>query len=222
MPSMPWDLANTCQFDHSNVCVHQVFKRDKRTPKLFSAENDTHPGQVPLCLENLTPRCSLHEHLLSCACTGRKVANVATVGMSSTSLKMCRDSMQRQWASSLVVRRHSSDNTHKDCRVQRANVLAALIWLKVHNPFYTDIEIDMDAIRCLPSNGIPEELLTINQQSQQQNDTSCTNVTIVKLYQCCTHHTCIACNGKVLLEPPNNELNRCGNCQMMQCIHRQL
>ena len=33
-----------------------------------------------------------------------------------------------------------------------------------------------------------------------------------------TYRTCIACNGKVLLEPSNHELGRCGKCQMMQRV----
>jgi len=32
------------------------------------------------------------------------------------------------------------------------------------------------------------------------------------------YRTCITCNGKVLLDPSNNELGRCGECQMMQYI----
>lgn len=154
-------------------------KRDKRTPKLFSAENDIHPGQVPPWLENLT---QIDEMLIARAspimCVYRKKDGQR--GYSGHVLNLPQDVQgfldklpcNVSQLPVLVVRRHGSDNTHKDCRVRRANVLTALQWLKAHNPFYTNIEIDMDAIRCLPSNGIPEELLTIDQQSQIQNDTS--------------------------------------------------
>ena len=45
-------LPRYCLTSKSYVC-HRC-KRHKRSPKLFSAENDMDPGPVPLCLEGLT------------------------------------------------------------------------------------------------------------------------------------------------------------------------
>lgn len=62
----------------------------------------------------------------------------------------------------LIVHRRGADNTHKDFRVRRARVLGALYWLKQNNPCYKDITIDMDALANLPLDGVPEEILSID------------------------------------------------------------
>ena len=154
-------------------------KRDKRAPKLFSAENDMHPGRVPACLENLT---QIEEMLIARAspimCVYRKKGGQR--GYSGHVLNLPQDVQgfldklpcNVSDLPVLVVRRHGSDNTHKDCRVRRARVLGALEWLKTHNTFYADIEIDIDALQRLPSDGVPEELLTIREGSKQHHDGS--------------------------------------------------
>jgi len=37
--------------------------------------------------------------------------------------------------------------------VRRDRILAALQWLKVHNPYYADIQIDLAAVAALPADG---------------------------------------------------------------------
>ena len=54
----------------------------------------------------------------------------------------------------LVVRRSGADNTHRDFKVRRDCVLGALQWLKLHNPCYKDITIDMASIAKLPADGV--------------------------------------------------------------------
>ena len=63
----------------------------------------------------------------------------------------------------LVVQHHGVENTHKNFRVQRDHVLAALQWLKPNNPCYKDITIDMNS--CCKSScrwRVPAELLSVD------------------------------------------------------------
>jgi hypothetical protein len=58
----------------------------------------------------------------------------------------------------LIVRRHGAEDIHRDFTVRRHKVLEAVLWLKTNNPFFKDIEIDIDVIQSLQENGIPDEL----------------------------------------------------------------
>ena len=71
----------------------------------------------------------------------------------------------------LIIRRHGTDNTHRDCRVRRQKVLQAITWLKENNPFYADIVIDYESLERLPEDGIPTDLPTVEdpQSNEQQN-----------------------------------------------------
>ena len=42
--------------------------------------------------------------------------------------------------------------------VRRQKVQDALMWLRLHNPFYADISVDKDILASLPEDGIPPEL----------------------------------------------------------------
>ena len=64
----------------------------------------------------------------------------------------------------LVVRRMGQDNSHRDFKVRRTRVYDALVWLRDNNSFYQDIHINMDAVSSLPEDGVPEELLTVEEQ----------------------------------------------------------
>ncbi|KIO27201.1 hypothetical protein M407DRAFT_35682, partial [Tulasnella calospora MUT 4182] len=43
-------------------------------------------------------------------------------------------------------------------RVRRHRVLAALLWLKEHNPLYENVDIDEAALGQLPDGGVPESI----------------------------------------------------------------
>ena len=58
----------------------------------------------------------------------------------------------------LTITRQGATNTHHNFRVRRDKVLHALQWLKHNNKFFTDIEIDLDSVQCLPIDGIPDTL----------------------------------------------------------------
>ena len=71
-------------------------------------------------------------------------------------------SLPRKWVDLgyCVVRKVGNQaSKHKDFRVRRDRVLAALRWLKANNPFYSDIEIDADTIAELPHDGDVSHLL---------------------------------------------------------------
>ena len=75
----------------------------------------------------------------------------------------------------LIVCRHGAENTHSDFRVCREQVLLALQWLQANNPCYKDITVDHDALQLLPVDGIPPELLTVEERQEEfsaQEDTS--------------------------------------------------
>ena len=72
--------------------------------------------------------------------------------------------------------------------MRRDKVLQALIWLKHNNKYYTDIQIDLDSVQCLPVDGIPDTLLNLEltdhnnepitddePPTEQPNDTTCSN-----------------------------------------------
>ena len=56
------------------------------------------------------------------------------------------------------------DNSHRDFKFRRTRVYDALVWLRDNNRFYQDIHINMDAVSSLPEDGVPEELLTVEEQ----------------------------------------------------------
>ena len=62
----------------------------------------------------------------------------------------------------LVVRRHGANSSHVDLKVCRQSVLSALRWLKQNNPFYSDIEIDLNAFSSLPTDGTPDEMRSLH------------------------------------------------------------
>ena len=67
----------------------------------------------------------------------------------------------------LVVRHHGTENTHADFRVRRDKVLEALQWLQQNNRFYQDITIDHAALQNLSEDGVPSELLAIEEDGAE-------------------------------------------------------
>ena len=53
----------------------------------------------------------------------------------------------------LIVRKEGSDCTHRDFRVRKSVVLGALLWLKHHNKYYRNVNIDYDSLKELPEDG---------------------------------------------------------------------
>jgi hypothetical protein len=53
-------------------------------------------------------------------------------------------------------------------RVQRGHVRAALQWLKINNPYYSNIEIDEESLAALPEDDVPHELLNIVREERDE------------------------------------------------------
>ena len=76
----------------------------------------------------------------------------------------------------LIIRKHGTDNTHRDCTVRREKVLQAIMWLQANNPFYADVAIDYESLQRLPEDGVPDDLPTVEdpesneEQDAQQED----------------------------------------------------
>ena len=68
----------------------------------------------------------------------------------------------------LLVRKEGSDNTHCDFRVRKLVVLRALKWLKQHNKFYRNIEINQDALDQLPEDGSLSSLREVEMDADDE------------------------------------------------------
>lgn len=149
-------------------------KRDKRDPPHFSAENDMWPGEVPPCLRGLT---QVEEMLIARTCPIMSVyrKHGGQRGYRGHVLNLPQDVQEFldrlpcnvSDLPVLLVRRSGADNTHSDLRVRRTRVLAALQWLKMNNPFYSSITIDINALDLLPEDGIPPQLITVQDDTPE-------------------------------------------------------
>ncbi len=173
-------------------------KRDKKSPKKFSAENDMDPGIVPEQLKGLT---QVEEMLISRVCPIMRVyrKHGGQRGYKGHVLNLPQDvqSFLNRLPSQvadvpvMVVRRHGADDTHKDFTVRRHRDLEALLWLKTNNPFFKDIEIDRQVIQSLPANGVPDELRYViddnepsvhaENEGPPQEPTMCANASVEEL-----------------------------------------
>ena len=171
--------------------VCQRCKGDKGTPKKFSAGNDMIPSAVPKELQGLT---QIEEMLISCALPIMKVY-VKPGGQHGYS-GHCINLPQKvsELAQSLprfpknipliMVTMNGKNNNFKDVIVRKSKVEQALSWLMKNNPHYDKIKFDSDALNSLPTNGIPDDLQTIETVAAEEciehessdsevDDTSC-------------------------------------------------
>lgn len=61
----------------------------------------------------------------------------------------------------IMVTMNGKNNSFRDVVVRRNVVEQALFWLMKNNPHYENIMFDSDALNSLPTNGMPDELQTI-------------------------------------------------------------
>ncbi|CAG8555855.1 17156_t:CDS:2 [Racocetra fulgida] len=134
---------------------------DKNIPKKFSAENNIDPGDVPEELQGLT---EIEKMLIAqiflvilvyCLREGqyaykRNVINFPQdVHEFVTHLPRHPSSLDV-----LVVRRQFlSGPAFRDFNVRYVKVARVLLWLKANNRYYTNIDIDNEALQLLPENG---------------------------------------------------------------------
>lgn len=62
----------------------------------------------------------------------------------------------------IVVTMKGKDNSFKDVFVRKEKVEKALLWLVKHNPQYQSIKVDTNSLNGLRTNGVPNDLQTIN------------------------------------------------------------
>ena len=107
-------------------------KRHKGNPKLYSQENDMDPGALPLELQGLT---DIEEMLIARACSimcvyrkhggqrgyRRHVLNLPQ-DIQGFLNRLPRNTAQLPY---LIIRRHGTDNKHRDCTVRRQKVTAS-------------------------------------------------------------------------------------------------
>lgn len=137
------------------------------------------PGIVPPCLQQLS---QVEEMLIARACPVMTVyrKHGGQRGYKGHILNMPQDIQgfldklpcEVSQLPILVVRRYGTENTHADFRVRRAKVMQALQWLQQNNQCYKDITIDHAALQNLPEDGVPPELLTIEDDGVALNDDS--------------------------------------------------
>ena len=70
----------------------------------------------------------------------------------------------------LIVRKEGSDCTHRDFRVRKSVVLGALLWLKHHNKYYRNVNIDYDSLNELPEDGNLSGLTRIKTSRNVEED----------------------------------------------------
>ena len=153
------------RMQHDSGCNYTCLrcKRDKHVPKLFSAQNNKDPGPVPPELEGMT---QVEEMLIARACPIMSVfrkhggqrafrGHVLNLPQSINDL-IIHIPVSVDKLPVLQVIRTGADNTQAQFRVRRSKVVNALLWLKLNNIFYRDIEIDHIQVAALPEDGIPD------------------------------------------------------------------
>ena len=149
--------------------------RDKQVPKMYSAENNMHPGPTPtelqvsvlkLYLAIITKQfppqglTQVEEMLISAVMPVMSIYRLphGQYGYKGHIINLPQDvsafatSLPRL-PSELDIVLVRKEGTHHDFRVRKLVVLRALKWLKQHNKYYRNIEINLDALNLLPDDG---------------------------------------------------------------------
>ena len=159
----------------SGECVKCL--RDKRSPKLYSHGNGMDPGTVPPELQGLT---QVEELLISAVIpmmtlyrlplgqygySGHIVNLPQNVQAIATSLPRLPSDIDV-----VLVRKPGAHETHKDFQVRRSKVLDALLWLRLNNPYYSRITLDLNTLSLLPEDGNLTELCTVTLPDNTTNE----------------------------------------------------
>ena len=143
---------------HGSKCMRCL--KDQNETKLFSAENNMHPCAVPPELQDLS---QTEQMLISPIMPMMTIYRLphGQLGYSGHVISLPHDvsnfvkSLPRSPSEMniLIVRKHYSDGRHKDFRVRKHKILAALQWLIDNNPYFKDITIDRGVLEHLPIDG---------------------------------------------------------------------
>ena len=164
MSSYQPNTCTTCQEGfpstscRGNECIR--CSKDHHETKMFSAENNMHPCEVPPELQDLT---QTEQMLISPIMPMMTIYRLphGQLGYSGHVISLPHDvssfvkSLPRQPSEMniLIVRKHYSDGRHKDFRVRKQKILAALQWLIANNPYFKDITINESVLNQLPVDG---------------------------------------------------------------------
>ena len=166
-----WPLRSRSDTDTTSEfrCLRCI--RDKKRPQKFSRENNMIPSQVPCELQGLT---QVEEMLIA------RALPIMTVyikpggqrGYSGHCINLPQHveelalSLPRypKDLSVIVVKMKGKDNNFKDVSVRRQKVADALLWLINNNPHYKDVKINHYSLNCLPVNGIPHDLTSVERE----------------------------------------------------------
>jgi hypothetical protein len=173
----------------------------KTSVKKFSKENNMIPSPVPPQLVGLTP---LEEMMIARAvpvmyCYYKKGGQR---GYSGNVLSLPQE--LNEFAKRLprpvseipmvYIRRHGIDDKFKDFVVRKLVLWEALRWLKTHNPFYSEIEIDENYLQTLPSDGVPGGIQSVEESKSRKESHKPDSCDICKNCDTCdTCDTCVVC-----------------------------
>ena len=146
--------------------------KDKSQIKMFSDGSNMDPGQVPAELSNLT----VVEQQLICSLSPNinihmlKHGGIGSSGHCITFPQEinepCKIFPKLPTDINIIrIRKQGRNDTSKEFRVRRFNVEKALIWLKLHNPAYSKIEISRERLDMLPEDGEIGDLHTVEYTS---------------------------------------------------------
>lgn len=71
----------------------------------------------------------------------------------------------------IVARVKGKENSFKDITVRKKKVAKALDWLISNNPHYKDMKVNQHSLNCLPENGVPNEIASV-ERDHGDNKTS--------------------------------------------------
>ncbi|KAE8738114.1 hypothetical protein FOCC_FOCC016414 [Frankliniella occidentalis] len=143
-----------------------VFTLENVWTKCHYIENDMHPSDVPLELQNLS---YIEKQIkkLEYKCKGQVINFTQNVQEVADKLPHLITDISN------VVVKLQSDVTLRDFLVRKDKVIGALLWLKKHNPFYQDIKIDESNLNKLPSGSccVYKELkMTISERDESKQN----------------------------------------------------
>ena len=179
-----WPIKNISKVD--DYCCTRC-KRDKGTPKKFSAENNMKPSAVPEALKGLT---QIEEMLIARAFPVMQVYTRPRGGQRAYkghvlnlphNVQKIADVLPREPKDIpiMIFKINGKNNTSKELVVRREKVLQALLWLtgkndkgEPNNFLYSEININMERLQKLPENGfidLPDLHVQMNEKDDYES-----------------------------------------------------
>ena len=176
-----WPTSKACRQCTNYVCGR--CKDDRKSPKLFSAENGMIPSKVPDELQGLT---QTEEMLIARALPvvniyikpgGQRGYSGHCINLPQNVFELAK-SLPRSAKDLklIVVKINGNSGSSKSLFVRRSVVFSVLLWLIDNNPLYKDVNLDSDAILALPIGVVPDDLKSVETQSNNTDVESDSNL----------------------------------------------